>query len=40
MLGFKPELVAMVIVNERNAAKRLCDPGGGFIRVLAVIGGG
>jgi sulfur carrier protein ThiS len=39
-LGIKPELVALVVVNEVQQSKDYLIQDGDLIRVLAVIGGG
>ncbi len=39
-LSIKPELVAMVIINEEMETKEYIIQEGDFIRALAVIGGG
>jgi sulfur carrier protein ThiS len=39
-IGIKPELVALVVVNEEQRTKDYLIQDGDVIRVLAVIGGG
>ncbi|RPI34431.1 MAG: hypothetical protein EHM70_02880 [Chloroflexota bacterium] len=39
-LGIKPELVALVVVNEVQQTKDYCLQDGDSVRLVAVIGGG
>jgi sulfur carrier protein ThiS len=39
-LGIKPEVVALVVVNEEQRSKDYVIQEGDIVRVLAVIGGG
>jgi sulfur carrier protein ThiS len=39
-LGIKPEVVALVVVNEEQRSKEYVIQEGDIVRVLAVIGGG